>query len=92
MSKFTPYQEELKIKERVDQILASNTPEELQKVLKPYTLEERRDLLNRSAKQCIRIIEYYDTHRNEEKTYHYLSLESVLEDLETEYLDFLITS
>lgn len=89
MSTFTPYQQQLKLKERVDQILASDSPEELQKVLKPYSLEERIELLDKSMDQCIRIIDYYSNEKNDNKFFRYLTLESFLFDLEVKYRELL---
>lgn len=89
MSTFTPYQQRLKLKERVDQILASDSPEELDKVLKPYSLEERIELLDKSMEECNRIVEYYDNENNENKCFRYLSLESFLHDLEVKYRNLL---
>lgn len=89
MSTFTPYQQRLKLKERVDQILASDSPEELHKVLRPFSLEERIHLLDASMEECNRIVEYYNDEKNENKCFRYLSLESFLHDLENKYRNLL---
>lgn len=89
MSTFTPYQQELKIKERVDAILASRSTEDVYKCLKPYRPEQCLTLLQGAIKQCTLIIDYYASQGNDMKLVHYLSLEYILESMEEQYRHLL---